>query len=351
MDNDRVVWIRTDGNEEMASGHLVRCLTIAKALIKHGGKAHFLLSDEKSLEELRKRLDRDGERLQKEKRMDMTVLHTEYQHPEKELPLLKQILQKESNPVLLVDSYFVTPKYLEELRTVAKTYYMDDLQLFDYPVDGVFNYDIRVRADFYKSAAAKYLEGQYAPLRAQFQDRRYEVRKEAKSLLLTMGGTDPENFCERFLRFFLSQQDSPGWNVHVVVGSMFSDKQTLEELAASRENVMLHQNVTDMASLMEQCDLAISAGGTTLFELCAIGVPTLSVSVSENQIPCNLAFAQAGILSYEGDVREKNLEERLYAKVMELSSNLSERQKMSKRQRKAIDGKGADRIAEILLVQ
>ena len=66
MDNDRVVWIRTDGNEEMASGHLVRCLTIAKALIKHGGKAHFLLSDEKSLEELRKRLDRDGERLQKE---------------------------------------------------------------------------------------------------------------------------------------------------------------------------------------------------------------------------------------------------------------------------------------------
>lgn len=349
MDDDRLVYIRTDGNEKIASGHLVRCLTIAEAIIDHGGKVHFLVSDETSREELLCRME--GREDFFSSHMKITVLGTEYQHPEQELSVVKQMLQEQENAVLLIDSYYVTKEYLLELQRAAKVYYLDDLQMFDYPVDGVINYDIRVNADFYQSAGAKYLEGKYAPLRKQFQDRDYRVQKETGTLLLTTGGTDPANLCGRFLKYFFRKQDSAGWTVHVVVGSMFANKQELEDLAASEKNVILHHKVVNMAELMEQCDLAVSAGGTTLFELCAVGVPTLSISVSKNQIPCNEAFAQAGIIPYEGNVLEENLVARLYAKVMELGSNLSERQRMSERQRKAVDGKGADRLAEILLEQ
>lgn len=349
MDDDRIVYIRTDGNEIIASGHLVRCLTIAEAVIGYGGKVHFLVSDEISREELLDRME--GREDFFSSHMKITVLGTEYQHPKQELSGVKQILQKKEKPVLLLDSYYVTKEYLLELQKVAKVYYLDDLQMFDYPVDGVINYDIRVCADFYQSAGAKYLEGKYAPLRKQFQDRDYRVQKEAGTLLLTTGGTDPENFCGRFLNYFFRQQGSAGWTVHAVVGSMFAKKQELEAFAASQKNVILHHKVVNMAELMEQCDLAVSAGGTTLFELCAVGVPTLSISVSKNQIPCNEAFAQAGIIPYAGNAQEEGLVERLYAKVMELGSNLSERQRMSERQRKAVDGRGADRLAEILLEQ
>ncbi len=351
MDDDRLVYIRTDGNETIASGHLVRCLTIAESIMKYGGAVHFLVSDEKSREELLTRMEGKERKLSFPSRFKLTVLGTEYQHPEQELSCVKQILQKKEKPVLLIDSYYVTPSYLLELKKAAKVYYLDDLQLFDYPVDGVINYDIRVNADFYQSAGAKYLEGKYAPLREQFQNQDYKVQKEAKSLLLTTGATDPLNFCVKFLQFFSRKQSFAGWTVHVVVGSMFANKQELEDFSISRKNVILHHQVINMAELMEQCDLAVSAGGTTLFELCAVGVPTLSISVSENQIPCNEAFAQAEIIPYEGNVREEALVDRLYAKVMGLGSNLSERQRMSERQRKAVDGRGADRLAEILLEQ
>lgn len=351
MEHDRLIYIRTDGNERIASGHLVRCLTIAEAIVRQGGSVKFLVSDETSRKELQQRIEQKTERIQGLKPFEILVLGTDYRKPEQELPLLERIFSGEKNSLLLLDSYFVTPEYLESLKKMTRVFYLDDLQLFDYPVDGVINYDLKVDAGFYQSARHRYLEGKYAPLREQFRDVDYRVRERAKDLLLTTGGTDPTGFCERFLTYFFAQPDALQWNVHVVVGSMFTKKQTLAQMAAGRKNLFLYQNVSDMAELMKKCDLAISAGGTTLFELCAVGVPALSISVSENQLPCNRAFEHAGLISYEGEAWREDLPGHLYAKVMEIGSNLSWRQAVSKRQRTAIDGKGADRIAEILLEQ
>lgn len=352
MDHDKVIFIRTDGNENIASGHLVRCITIAKAVLKQGGKIRFLVSDEQSYHELSQRFCD----VNNNPDVEISILDTSYKIMESELPILKDMLSEQSEAVVLIDSYYVTPCYLQEVRKYAKVYYLDDLQMFDYVVDGVINYDLFVDDSFYKSADKVYLEGKYAPLREQFAECDYRVREESKDLLLTTGGTDPACFCEQFIRGFFRQDNTKDWRIHLIVGSMFENKDVLEEIARKEERVLKYENVDDMAQLMMKCDIAVSAGGTTLFELCAVGVPTMSISISLNQIPCNEAFEQADVIPYVGHVTtdtEANaaLLEQMYAKVMVLGSNLSKRKEMSLRQKNAVDGKGADRIASLLLCQ
>jgi len=352
MDHDKVIFIRTDGNENIASGHLVRCITIAKAILKQGGKIGFLVSDEQSYQELSQRF-RD---INSNPNVEITILGTSYKDMESELQVLKDVLSEQAEAVILIDSYYVTPHYLQEVRKCAKVYYLDDLQMFDYAVDGIINYDLYVDDSFYKSADKVYLEGKFTPLREQFAECDYKVREASKDLLLTTGGTDPTCFCEQFIRGFLMLGNAKEWRIHLVVGSMFENKEVLAEIARDEERVLIYENVDDMARLMMECDVAVSAGGTTLFELCAVGLPTISISISSNQIPCNEAFAKAGVIPYIGHVTADTeataaLLDHVYAKVMELGSNLSKRQEMSLHQKNAVDGGGADRIASLLLCQ
>ena len=65
----------------------------------------------------------------------------------------------------------------------------------------------------------------------------------------------------------------------------------------------LHENVTDLSFLMRDCDLAVSAAGTTLYELCALGVPAVSFTMADNQLTAARAFADAGAIPCAGDIR------------------------------------------------
>lgn len=344
MGTDKLVYIRTDGNEQIASGHLMRCVTIAAAIVKQGGNVCFLVSDEESRAELTMRLQAAA--LQN---VQLLVLHTQYNDLEKETQKLLALFDRQPAAVMLLDSYFVTETYFTELQKKIRIVYLDDLQLFDYPADIIINYDAKVDETYYKRAGKRYTGVAYAPLRPQFADAAYEVRSRAEHLLLTTGGSDPDNFCGTFVTYLAQQPEGKKWNVHVVVGSMFSRKEELRALQKQLPNVFLHENVTEMAELMQKCDVAVSAGGTTLFELCAVGVPTWTISISKQQLPCNRAFEKAGLLPYAGDIHAEGVVEELYAKVMDLGNNLSERKQRSIHQRQAIDGQGAQRIAKILL--
>ena len=95
----------------------------------------------------------------KKRAFPVHVLHTDYRKPDAELPALERLL--ENGPAgqaggrfrcLLIDSYFVTPPYLEELRRLLPTAYLDDLMAFDCPADLVVNYDFLPPRDFYSKA-------------------------------------------------------------------------------------------------------------------------------------------------------------------------------------------------------
>ena len=95
-------------------------------------------------------------------------------------------------------------------------------------------------------------------------------------------------------------------------------------------------------------DIAVSAGGTTLAELCAVGLPTVCFAIAENQLPGTAAYAAEGLMLFAGSVmtERRQVIERVVCNVRLLAMDFNKRENMAKKARSAIDGKGAYRIAE-----
>lgn len=383
-----MIYFRADGNAVTGAGHLMRCLTIAEelkklpeteesTLVKAGGIC-FLCADEASAE------------LVTQRGFAVRILHTDYRNMEEELPVLKELFgnrQKAGGEtgaisgalgqsgclvpgqVFLVDSYHVTDAYLEALRSYGKVYLMDDMGKKSYPVDGVINYNAFADKTYYENLyggkkVILAIGSEYVPVRPQFMNVPYEVREQVKEVLITTGGGDHDNIAAAVLEA-IRRQDC---HYHVVVGQFNPYFSRWKQLEQECERIEVHHNVTDMASLMGQCDLAVTAGGTTIYELAAIGVPFLCFSYAENQEALTAYIGRENIAGYCGAYHLKPQEtlncmsrlaelmcEGVKSGVQDAGANgaselagVALRRKMYLREKEMIDGLGAGRIAKLL---
>lgn len=361
------VYFRTDGNEKIATGHIMRCLSIARACASLSMEVRFLVSDETSVSLLEERFVSDKE-------FPVICLHSNYQDPENELPALQSFLKNvpQNDFCLFIDSYFVTRTYLHELQKLCQVAYLDDMLAFDYPADLIINYDVAKEPACYHKAGRILTGAAYTPLREQFQNVSYTVRPEVRNVLLSAGGTDACNVIGTLLcRIFTAPAAHaakrhttkshavhdcapapflPNLNYHIITSRLNSHFQELEQLSSCYPSIQIHTNVQDMAVLMCQCDLGISAGGTTLYELCAVGVPSVSFTTADNQLSAVRTFSEGQLIPYAGDACS-SLKETSNALITFLNNHKDsyvERKKSSQSMRAFIDGKGSYRIASAL---
>jgi spore coat polysaccharide biosynthesis predicted glycosyltransferase SpsG len=318
-----MIIFRTDANETIATGHLMRCLAIAAECRRHTAVC-FVFADDKSTELLKKLCPTWED-------YEIEVLHSDYRKLEAELPALQKIIELKKPNAVLIDSYAVTPDYLAAVSRKTCTFYLDDLKAFDYPVDTVINY-----LD----------HPEYTPLRAQFRDVPYEVRQEVQNILITTGGSDEAGMSEKILEAALSALTStvnakPA-TLHLVIGILNRHHDHIKERAAADPRIVLHENISEMAALMSKCDLAISAAGSTLCELCAIGVPTICFAVADNQIPNAERLAAKNAVIYAKD-------QRFAEHIQALANDYPRRRALSTNMRQLIDGYGVVRITEKIL--
>ena len=351
-------YIRTDANPTIATGHVMRCMSIAKEINILGEEVTFITADMQAQE----LIDRNG--------YPVICLNSKWDHLEEELNQLITIIQDYKIGKLLIDSYYVTERYLKELRKHTKIIYVDDLATFEYPVDVLINYNNYAKTLGYEKWATKtgtklVLGCSYAPLRSEFKDIVREKRMNIKSILITTGGADSNHVALKLLRYFIKEYFNKDIDrtqkyisdlirnieIHVVVGKFNSDKKLLQKIQNAHTNITLHMDVTNMSELMRNSDLAITAGGSTMYELCACGVPMITYSFADNQLLGVKGFDQMGVAKYCGDILEG--EEALWKNIMETLEfhvlNLEEHNKITERMQSIIDGNGACRLAEILL--
>lgn len=346
MESHPLVYIRTDGNETIATGHLMRCLTIARALLRRGAVPVFIVSDPVSIS-LLQRMMTPEERANRH--FPVIHLQTDYRELQRELPVMRSILSSHTVSYLLVDSYSVTRRYLADLKQTCRVAYLDDLQAFDYPVNLIINYDMDVDSSFYKNADTVLAGCAYTPLREQFSRYAYRPWETVRDLFLSTGGTDPFDIAGGLTQRLLLNPVFADVCLHILTGPMHVHRAHLEEISQQDDRVILHENVTEMAALMAECDLAFSAGGTTLYELCAVGVPAVSYSMADNQLPGVTAFHRADLIPYIGDIRDNpSFYERAVTQLCLLATDAKARREQSLRMRMTIDGAGADRIAAAL---
>jgi UDP-2,4-diacetamido-2,4,6-trideoxy-beta-L-altropyranose hydrolase len=190
------------------------------------------------------------------------------------------------------------------------------------------------------------LGADYVQLRPEFlQHSRYrkEIVPVARRLLITMGGSDPANATALALRA-LALLPETDWHATAVVGPACGHLDSLREIAArDPARIEIFSNVPDLSDLYMQADLAIAAGGTTTWERAYFGLPSLIVSIAENQVAVAAACDREGIAVDLGRIESLSVES-LVRQIHDLMFDAERRRAMADRGRETIDGHGTRRL-------
>ena len=335
-----MIWMRADGNPEIGIGHIMRCVSIADEIKQMGEEVCFILADECASE------------LLQQKGYRYIVLHTAYDCMESEIDVLKQLIEQHKPDLLVVDSYSVTKHYFEEINDIVKTAYMDDLGDNSYPVNILINYNVYATDEMYgqaKDCVGRFLLGaQYAPLRDEFRTNGCAVAKDVRNVFISTGGSDKYNLAGMMLDFFMQDEELKMLNYHVICGNF----NVHEQKANKFTNINLYKNVSNIAEIMKRCDLAISAAGSTLYELAALSIPSIIFSFADNQKKPTEAFGFCGaavsVGHYEADDKGAFMRSMMKT-IKKVCADYDERQEMAHNANRLVDGLGAGRIARAIV--
>lgn len=337
-----MIYIRVDMNEIIATGHLMRCLSIADAVVARGGKVVFITADKIPVPYLI------------ERGYDAVVLDTSWDCMEQEITAIKEKIQFHNGDKLLIDSYQVTEKYLQEITKMVYTIYLDDLNAFLYPVNCVLCYAnywerFHYQQEYQKAGySTSFLLGcSYMPLRNDFVGlEQKDIRSLPERLLIMSGGSDPYNVIGQILENMNIEEYTL---IDVICGRYYQFYDELKKQWNHADRIHIHHAVDHIEDYMKKADIAVSAGGTTLYELCACGTPTITYSFADNQINNVMQFQKDGIMEYAGDVRFENVGYNVSKFLKGAYQSESVRRKLSEKMQLLVDGKGAERIAHFIL--
>ncbi len=323
------VFIFTEGSAEIGFGHITRCVSFAQALLEVGLKPNFYLGGDKIAENF---LRREG-------------------FPVRRFPRLEDMEEIPTGWGAFVDSYLAGEDFYRGVsERFERKVYLDDFFRLDYPEGAILNYIPALEVPpRYRGRDLLWGE-RYHLLRKPFWEvPGKDICKEVSKVMVTFGGDDLRNLTPRVVKLLSNRLEDV--QIHVVVGGGFRSKDLLEEISERHpQRVFLHHNLTaeGMRDLMLEADIAVSAGGQTLFELARVGTPTAAVCVADNQVNNLRGFTKLGFLN--GFLRwdEPNLENLLWGEIERLLPK-EERGKKSSLGRSLIDGKGAKRVAEYFL--
>ena len=336
------VLIRADGNEKIGSGHIMRTKSIAAELKRLGAKVLYALADER------------GKRLINNE-FQSVILSSNYECLDDEIDALSSVIKEQKIKLILLDSYFVTPKYFKELKKLAKVAYIDDLDAFAYECEALISYGAFFDKNEYKARqnlAKKYFLGsEFAPLRAEFRSTQKSSKNtQKKQVLLTTGNTDLLGIMPRLLEAFLSDESLKNLEFLAISGAFNEHENKLLALSAKHKNIKVLKNPENMAQIMMGADFVLSAGGSTLYELASLAKAVICFSIAANQNNIK-SWAEAGAMLYAGDAKADS--HSVVTRSVNLLKSLLNDENLAKTLgQKAhffVDGKGAIRLAKELL--
>ena len=337
-----MVYIRIDVNRQIGMGHLMRCLSIADALQSLGESVTFITADRKGQEILEKR------------GYSMICLNSTWDVPELELETLVRFLQENPANYMIVDKYEVTEAYLKKVKEVVRVVYIDDLNQFIYPCDCLIcyaNYSEKFEYPKRYKNTKLLLGTSYAPLRKEYSNQKEKIiNSYGKRIVFLSGGADNYGVTMAFLQELLRQDVLQNYEIKIICGAFHKDILQLQELEQEYENIEILIQINDMWNYMQWADIAVSAGGTTLYELSACGTPFITYAIAENQFDNVKWFEKENQTFYAGDMRTE-IEEKMRKLVCELNrlrDDKKRREEISKSLQRKVDGKGSLRIAKAL---
>ena len=346
------VLFRADASPTIGSGHIARCLPLARVLREQGAHVAFAC-----------RL-LPGHRLQAlgAEGFETFALPDRYpgedpqQAIESLLPWQADIaaLTLALNGLpdfdwIIVDHYGLEQHWQTAARCFApRIMAVDDLATRTYNVDLLLNQNLSGNQAAYAGLLPEHCQAllgpRYALLRDEFRCGAIDIKPKARRVLVNFGGFDAAMQTHHAMQ---ALADFPELEVDFVAGADNPAWARMQALAENHPNWRLHRFVSHFHQLMLKADLFIGAGGGTSWERAAMGLPTICIAVSNNQRANSEVMAASGAHVYLGP-REAVSVEQLRQAIGFVVSNQGLRISLAERSRHCVDGLGARRVAAVL---
>ncbi len=335
--------IRVDANAQAGTGHFMRCLALAQAWKIQGGQAMFITACES--DGLRQRLSDEGFRI--------TGIGRSYPGTA-DWDLTSRFLAKDSVAWVVLDGYQFDAAYQRRVKEMGHLLLVidDTAHLDHYYADMILNQNLHAKELRYSCEPhSRLLLGtRYVLMRPEFRAwRRWrrEIPDVGRKVLVTLGGSDIENQTLRVIHV-LECVDVKGLEVVVVVGASNPHYPELKAIIQNSQfAVRMVRDVKDMAELMAWADLAVSAGGSTCWELAFMGLPTVVMILAENQESIAKSLEKVGAAVNVGWYDNLSTDS-LFKMVTRLLKGSDVRLHMSCCGRSFVDGLGTDRVVEFM---
>jgi spore coat polysaccharide biosynthesis predicted glycosyltransferase SpsG len=309
-------------------GHISRCLSLAEEFKERGHKFLFLAERGKGIEKIK---------------YNKTILPQNIDPREKENIVLKSA-NKFKPEIFISDLLKPNENYIKRLKEKG----IITVSIYDFILKPPKNYDIVINPNpIIKFRKKNRFSGtMYMPMKKCFYEKRkkYSIRKKCRNVLISMGGSDPQNQTETTLRKISEIRDI---STTVVIGPVFKNKTKIKNLSKAL-NVIIIENASNekICDLMANTDIAITTAGNTMYELACLGTPNIVVCNHENHLNAANSFEKRGAVINLGMIPSG---EKIKKAVERLIDDYGKRKKLSMSARKLVDGKGSKRIKKHIM--
>lgn len=362
-----LIFIRTDASLEIGSGHVMRCIALAEQLRTFGASVWFFSrANSKNLNNLIrfkefivKELPIIGE--QNTKYVKKNDPYNLYKHwlgvTEKQDAKETIEMFKDNRPDwLIIDHYGLGETWENNLRP-----YVNKIMVIDDLANRYHNCDILLDQNYYfnskdryeklvSPACTKLLGPKYALLRSEFvNQRKLQKPKKGKisKVLLFLGGTDPKNETGKFLEA-LTYTELSHLEVEVVLGANNPNIKSIKKQVKLRKKTHLSIQTENISKLMAKADVGIGAGGITTWERLCLGLRSIVTILSENQKKFSQYLDNEGLQICIGKTEELKVNDLKNVLIKQLAL-IEKNDKISERCMEIVDGKGAEKIKNIIL--
>lgn len=359
------VVFRVDASREIGTGHVMRCLTLADALSDLGVCCRFVSRphDGHMLDEIATRgfeaiaLPNLGGEAPNTGR---AFAHADWlaETPERDAQETLDAIGFSLPDWVVVDHYGIDRAWETTIKAAGtRVLVIDDLADRPHHCDALLDHGLDHGAAEYSSLippeATCFFGPQYALLRPEFAEMRADslARRQSPSLdriLVSMGGVDKDNATGQILAALASNAGAEACQVTVV---MRAQAPWLDEVrtraAAMPGQVEVMVGTTRMAELMRDADLAIGGAGTTSWERCCLGLPSVVLVLADNQKEVAASLADAGAAW----VAKTSSDVAAFLHHHATTAALGDLAEMSGKAARITDGRGAARVASFVISQ
>ena len=345
---------RVDSSYQIGSGHLMRCITLAKALKDKNIESIFIsIKNKDDMSSLIKKNNFKILNINNKKKDKKNSFSWKFDAEE-----TQKKIKDEKISHLIVDHYEIDEKWEKYLyKDLKKLIVIDDLADRRHFCDALIDYSLPIKnylklvpshTEILAGPKFALLDRSFIKERKKAKHQKENLKSKKLTFYVSFGASDFTQETEKTLMALKKLGNNLSFKANIIVGKNNKQKKDIEKLCSKEVAFSYYEQPEKVASIMSKSNFGIGSPGTTTWERCCMGLPSILISVADNQIEIGKACNKSKIAKYLGDSKKISSND-LKDSILEMLKNPTKMFEYKQVGLKLIDGIGTRRVLSKLI--